>query len=233
MLRGVRISLPPLSERAVQRRTLDERLFVRSPALYRWVAHATTRLPPRSRLRRLMVAYSIQRGYAALTRRDFDAVLIRSDPEVEYRPNGDLIAPDLDPVYYGHDGYRRLWKRWFDAFDDFHWEPKEIIDFGDKLLVTAELKGQGRVAAWPLARQRFSSSSSDGACRSRRRTSPTATRPSKPPGCGSRRCRRRTWSPLAVPGTGPPFPAKRLRADGSRTSACMFVSPLVPPAAAR
>ena len=142
-LRGVRISLPPLSERAVQRRTLDERLFVRSPALYRWVAHATTRLPPRSRLRRLIVAYSIQRGYAALTRRDFDAVLIRSDPEVEYRPNGDLIAPDLDRVYYGHDGYRRLWKRWFDAFDDFHWEPKEIIDFGDKLLVTAELKGHG------------------------------------------------------------------------------------------
>ena len=31
MRRGVRISLRPLSERASQRRSLDERLFVRSP----------------------------------------------------------------------------------------------------------------------------------------------------------------------------------------------------------
>jgi ketosteroid isomerase-like protein len=143
VLRGVRIPLPPLTERAVRRRSLDERLFVRVPALYRWVAHATTRLPPRSQLRRLIIAYSVQRGYAALTRRDFDVVLMRSDPEVEYSANGDLIPPDLDPVSYGHDGYRRLWRRWFDAFDDFRWEPNEIIDFGDKLLVTAELNGHG------------------------------------------------------------------------------------------
>jgi hypothetical protein len=73
---------------------------------------------------------------------------MRSDPEVEYRPRGDLIPPDLERVFYGHDGYRRLWRRWFDAFEDFRWEPKEILDFGDsgpiqRLLVTAELSGHG------------------------------------------------------------------------------------------
>src|SRR5262245_5593391 len=131
VMRGVRISLPPLSERAIQRRTLDERLFVRSPALFRRVARASVRLQPRSRLRRLILAYAIQRGYAALNRRDFDVVLMRSDPQVEYRPRGELIPPDLERAFHGHDGYRRLWGRWFDAFEDFRWEPKEILDFGD------------------------------------------------------------------------------------------------------
>jgi ketosteroid isomerase-like protein len=143
VLRGTRIPLSPLSDRAARRRTLDERLFVRFPALYRRVAGLSTRLPPRSRLRGLILAYSIQRGYAALNRRDFDVVLMRSHPEVEYRPGGDLIPPDLEEVFYGHAGYRRLWRRWFDAFDDFRWEPKEIIDFGDRVLVTAELTGHG------------------------------------------------------------------------------------------
>src|SRR5206468_8318996 len=94
------------------------------PALFRRVANASARLPPRSRLRRRIVAYSIQRGYAALNRRDFDVVLMRSDPEVEYRPAGHLMPPDLERVFYGHDGYRRLWRRWFDAFDDLRWEPR-------------------------------------------------------------------------------------------------------------
>ena len=34
IVRGARIALPPLSERASQRRALDERLFVRFPALF-------------------------------------------------------------------------------------------------------------------------------------------------------------------------------------------------------
>src|SRR5436190_13864804 len=135
VVRGTRIPISPLSERAAQRRTLDEHLFARFPGLYRLLARALAGLPQRSRLRRLTVGRAIQRGYAALNRRDYDVVLMRSDPAVEYRPNGDLIPPDLDPVFYGHHGYRRLWTRWFDAFEDFRWEPKEIIDFGDKLLV--------------------------------------------------------------------------------------------------
>src|SRR5919109_1081962 len=141
--RGVRIPVPPVTQGAARRRTLDEQLFVRFPALYRRVAHALTRLQPGSRLRRLILGYSIQRGYAALNRRDFDVVLMRSDPEVEYRPSADLMPPDQERVFYGHDGYRRLWRRWFDAFEDFRWEPKEILDCGDTLLVTAELTGHG------------------------------------------------------------------------------------------
>jgi ketosteroid isomerase-like protein len=142
-VRGARIALPPLSERASRRRSLDERLVVRLPALYRLLAGAFMRLPPRSRLRRLMLARRAQRAYAAANRRDFDLVLVGWDPGSEYRPSADLLPPDLEAVFHGHDGMRKLWRYWLDAFEDIRWDPEEILDFGDRFLVTAQQRGHG------------------------------------------------------------------------------------------
>jgi hypothetical protein len=140
---GAPIALRPLSERASRRRSLDERLFVRFPSLLRLLTGAFLRLPLRSRLRRLVVAYRIGRVYAAANRRDFDLVLMGWDPASEYHPSGDLLPPDLEPVFYGHDGYRQLWRYWLDAFEDIRWDPDEVLDFGDKLLVTTQQRGHG------------------------------------------------------------------------------------------
>jgi ketosteroid isomerase-like protein len=141
--RGVRIALPPLSEKASRRRSLDEHLRIRFPALYRLLGDAFMGLPPRSRLRRLVLSRFVARAYAAANRRDFDLVLAGWDPESEYRPSGDLMPPDLEPVFYGHDGYRQLWRYWLDAFEDIRWDPEEILDFGDRFLVTAQQRGHG------------------------------------------------------------------------------------------
>jgi hypothetical protein len=59
ILRGARMAAPRLSESATQGRSLDQRLYVRFPALYRLVADCVLRLPPRSRLRRVMLARSV------------------------------------------------------------------------------------------------------------------------------------------------------------------------------
>jgi hypothetical protein len=117
---------------------------------------------------------------------------MRSDPDVEYRPSNDLMPPDLEPVFYGHDGYRKLWSMWFDAFEDLRWDPEEILDFGDRLLVTARQSGHGSGSGVPMSGQVFQLYKIRRACRSPRRTSPTVTKPSKPQGFRSRRCRRRT-----------------------------------------
>jgi len=143
VVRGTRIALPPVSERASQRRSLDERLFVRFPALYRLLAAAFFRLPPRSRLRQLMLAHRARQAYAAANRRDFDLVLLGWDPGSEYRPSGDLLPPDLEAVFHGHDGMRKLWRYWLDAFEDIRWDPEEALDLGDNLLVTAQQRGHG------------------------------------------------------------------------------------------
>lgn len=142
-VRGVRYRVSPPSERASQRRNLEERLFVRFPALYRLLADAFMRLPSRSRVRRLMIARRLWQAYAAANRRDFDMVLVGWDLGSEYRPSSDLLPPDLEPVFHGHDGMRQLWRYWLDAFDDIRWDPEEVLDLGDKLLVTAQQRGHG------------------------------------------------------------------------------------------
>ncbi len=138
-----RIALPPINERASQRRELDERLLVRLPTLYLALATLLLRLPRKSRLRRWMVARRIARTYAAANRRDFDLILTGLDPETEYRPGPDLIAPDQAVVFRGHAGYLEMWRNWLDAFEDLRFDPEEILDFGDIFLVTAEQRGHG------------------------------------------------------------------------------------------
>src|ERR671915_562539 len=138
-----RIALPPLSERASLRRSLDQRLFVRFPALYRLLADAFMRLPPRSRLRRLMLARSVGLAYAAANRRDFDVVLVGWAAGSEYHPSGELMPPDLERVFYGRDGYLKLWRYWLDAFENIRWDPEEILDLGDRFVVTAQQRGRG------------------------------------------------------------------------------------------
>ena len=135
ILGGVRTALPPLSESAGQRRTPDERVLVRFPALARPL--------DRLRLRRWALARAMRRAYAAANRRDFDLVSALHDPEHEYRPSSDLMPPDLEPVFHGHDGYLRLWRYWLDAFEDIRWDPEEMLDLGAKVLVTTQQVGHG------------------------------------------------------------------------------------------
>jgi hypothetical protein len=131
-----------VSEQSGARRTLEERLLIKFPALSRVLGGAFMRLSPRSRLRRLVLT-RVRQAYAAQTRRDFEAVLAGWDPACEYRPSRDLMPPDLESVFYGHDGMRELWRYWRDAFQDIRWDPEEVLDFGEQFLVTAQQRGHG------------------------------------------------------------------------------------------
>ena len=143
VVRGVRYPLSLPSERAARRRSLDERLFVRFPALIRVFGGVWMRRPPQSRLRRLLLTRLIQRGYAAGYRRDFEVLTVGLDPEIEYHAPPQVLAPDLDPVMYGREGYIQVWRYWLDAFEDIRFEPEELLDLGDRVLLTAQLKGRG------------------------------------------------------------------------------------------
>jgi hypothetical protein len=148
--RGVRyrVSLP--SETASQRRSLDERLFVRFPSLYRLLAGALMRLPPQSRLRRLMLTRITGRAGAAVNRRDFAVLFLALDPGIEYLPADDQLPPGMDAVSYGHDGYEKVWRQMIDSFEDFHAEPEELLDLGDTLLATTQYKGHGSGSGVPV-----------------------------------------------------------------------------------
>ncbi len=141
---ATRIVLPRLSEEEAGHRTADERLVVRFPAVWRRLNDLTVRrLSPRSSLRRRLVARGVTRSYAAANRRDFELLLSWIDPNHEYRPSREIMPPDLGGPTHGHDGYLRMWSYWLDAFEDIRYEPEEVLDFGDKFLVTVRQVGHG------------------------------------------------------------------------------------------
>ena len=44
---------------------------------------------------------------------------------------------------YGREGYVQVWRYWLDAFEDIRFEPEELLDLGDRVLVAAKLRGRG------------------------------------------------------------------------------------------
>ncbi len=44
-------------------------------------------------------------------------------------------------IYYGHDGYRELWRQLIEGFEDARLDPEEVLDLGDRFLITVELSG--------------------------------------------------------------------------------------------
>jgi ketosteroid isomerase-like protein len=149
-LRGVRI---PLAPETSQHRTLDARILARFPALVPPVLAAWARLPRHSRLRQAMLVRLVRQGYATANRRDFEVTVRAYDPGYEYHP--DVGIPDADAVYHGHDGFHKFWRQLLEAFDDVRLDPKEILDLGDRVLVTTQMSGHGTGSGVSINQQLF------------------------------------------------------------------------------
>ena len=138
----------PLFVPARSRRAIDEHLLVRFPRVYGMLVWWVTRLPPESRIRQAMIWRATEQGFAATNRRDFEAVLPRYDPNVEFLPSRELVRVGIAASYRGHDGFLRLWGDWDSAWAGHaQWEPKELIDLGDdRLLMLGRMKGTGEAS---------------------------------------------------------------------------------------
>src|ERR1043166_61380 len=150
-VRGIPISPEPETR---QHRSLDERIVVRFPSLVPWLTAARMRLPRHSRLRRAMLVRLVRQGYASANRRDFEMTVTAYDPCYEYHP-GQVALPDTDSVYYGHDGFHKFWGQLLEAFDDVRLDPKEVLDLGDRLLVTIQMSGHGTGSGVSINQQFF------------------------------------------------------------------------------
>jgi hypothetical protein len=97
--------------------------------------------PVQCRSRGLVVVTGLTPTAGALAWRAIPArgiVRPGSCAERSFHPRG-----EARPGYRAHDGYRKLWGRWFDAFEDLRFDPEEILHLGDKFLVTARQWGHG------------------------------------------------------------------------------------------
>ena len=78
----------------------------------------------------------------AWNRGELDQMLSLFHPEVEWRPSG--AFPGLDPVYMGHDGFRRFWREFMDPWESFRIKPGEERDCGEQVLTLGSFEARGR-----------------------------------------------------------------------------------------
>jgi hypothetical protein len=88
----------------------------------------------------------VEVGLAAYSRGDVDFVLLAHHPEGEYHgpPDQGEGVLGLRGTYRGHDGYREFDSEWRGAWDAYWIVPQELIDFGDRYLIMAEMAGRAR-----------------------------------------------------------------------------------------
>jgi uncharacterized protein len=63
-------------------------------------------------------------------------------PEVEFHVSG--AFPDLDPVYRGHDGVRKLNEALNEPWVALSLDPEKFIDVGSRVLVLSRFRARGR-----------------------------------------------------------------------------------------
>ncbi len=135
------------------RRSLDERVFIRFPALVPPIALVYSRLPPSSRLRRAFTVRSSRRFAGAFNRRDVDVLLPYLHPEFEFEGAESLLGgyfPDLPKVHRGPEEYRRMFETLFSSWEELTLRSEEVIDLGDRLFGASRITGHGRVSGIAL-----------------------------------------------------------------------------------
>jgi ketosteroid isomerase-like protein len=96
-----------------------------------------------------LLAKALADGYEAYNRRDWEALLAMFHPEFERHSTGTpgLVATmDFEMHSRGHQGYLHFMQRWFESYGEIRIEPREVIDFGDRVLVLVDRKATGRAS---------------------------------------------------------------------------------------
>ncbi len=141
-------------------RTLIESVGARVPWLTPAPIALAFRQSPRSRVRRELILWWVRASYQVVNRRDFDLALMAQDPDTLIS----WTAAATDPVpadlvgteFRGHQGFRRIWKIWLEAFDDLRLEPEEVSDLGDnRLLIGYRSVGRGTISDAPVDQRGF------------------------------------------------------------------------------
>lgn len=85
---------------------------------------------------------TIRRGFEAYNRDGVEALLAFLDPEFEAVTAPELtVEPD---TYRGHEGIRRYFESFYEVMEDIRFEPQELIDAGDQVVVLVRLRARGK-----------------------------------------------------------------------------------------
>lgn len=81
-------------------------------------------------------------SYDAWNRGDMDAMLATFHPDCEFVTSG--VFPGLDPVYSGHDGFRKFWRDFPGTWESILISVHELRDCGERVLAFVTFEARGR-----------------------------------------------------------------------------------------
>ena len=73
---------------------------------------------------------------------DLEGFVEGLDPEIEWRTSG--IYPDVDPVYYGHEGFRKFWRDFHETWETLSMKLRDTVAVGDQVAFSFHFDATGR-----------------------------------------------------------------------------------------
>ena len=87
----------------------------------------------------------VRRVFDAVSRRDSATAFALYDPDIEWDVSrvrwGDFTGPG---VYHGHDEMRRVYRDWYDVWENYEEEVEDLIDCGENVISVVTARGRGR-----------------------------------------------------------------------------------------
>ena len=124
-------------------RRLEERLALHVPYIQALVARAWWKRPPQSRLRQAIVRRLVRLGFEAANRGDLEVTFSNYDRDVGFFPPKGLVGLGDEASYRGLEARIRYEQEWRAEWGDFRYEPDELRDLGDRLLVIGRIRSSG------------------------------------------------------------------------------------------
>jgi ketosteroid isomerase-like protein len=88
-----------------------------------------------------------ERAFDAFTKGDMETALEHIDPSFEV---DDRVAPEANPSERGPEALIANSAQVYEAFGEISWEPVEIVDLGDRVLVRVRMTAVGRATSLPI-----------------------------------------------------------------------------------
>jgi ketosteroid isomerase-like protein len=89
----------------------------------------------------------VKRAFDAFARGDLEAAFEFLDPSFEVH---DRVIPEASPTNQGPDALIANVGMVTEAFGDVLWEPREVVDRGDRVLVRVHLSARGHHTSLPI-----------------------------------------------------------------------------------
>ena len=125
-------------------RSIEDALSLRFPRAVVALNRLVLRLAPHSAIRRRFVRHVARRAIEAANRRDYEVAFSAFHPDYEMNPPPSMSGLGAFPASLRDRGERiRLEIQWREDWGEFRYEPEEVIDLGDRLLVLGTMVGSG------------------------------------------------------------------------------------------